>query len=87
MIEERTKDFDCELKVSASNMDMGALGGSGIQVIINGEDLDELKNAKPIEGEVKEENTSTTKKNEANKEQETTSKKNNEKPKRNKRTR
>ena len=30
IIEERTKDFDCELKVSASNMDMGALAGSGI---------------------------------------------------------
>ena len=58
IIEERTKDFDCELKVSASNMDMGALAGSGIQVIIKGEDLDELKSIaidiskeiKPIKG-------------------------------------
>ena len=58
MIEKRTKDFDCELKVSTSNMDMGALGGSGIQVIIKGEDLDELKSIaldvakeiKPIKG-------------------------------------
>ena len=58
IIEDRTKDFDCELKVSASNMDMGALAGSGIQVIIKGEDLDELKSIaidiskeiKPIKG-------------------------------------
>ena len=58
IIEERTKDFDCELKVSASNMDMGASAGSGIQVIIKGEDLDELKSIaldiskeiKPIKG-------------------------------------
>ena len=56
IIEDRTKD--CELKVSASNMDMGALAGSGIQVIIKGEDLDELKSIaidiskeiKPIKG-------------------------------------
>ena len=54
IIEERTKDFDCELKVSASNMDMGALAGSGIQVIIKGEDLDELKSiAKDISKEIK----------------------------------
>ena len=54
MIEERTKDFDCELKVSASNMDMGALGSSGIRVFINGEDLDELKSiAKEVAKEIK----------------------------------
>ena len=35
-------DLDAEITVSASDMDMTALGGSGIQVVIKGQDLDQL---------------------------------------------
>lgn len=43
LIYEKTKDMDCDIKVSASNMDMSALGGSGIQIIVKGTDLDKLQ--------------------------------------------
>lgn len=43
LIIEKTKDLDCKLSVSTSNMDMSALGGSGIQVTVKGNDLDKLK--------------------------------------------
>lgn len=43
MIEEKTKDLNCELSISASTMDMSSLGGSGIQIKIKGSDLDELQ--------------------------------------------
>ena len=42
-IEEDTKDVDCELDISMSNMDMSALGNSGIVVQVEGRDLDTLK--------------------------------------------
>ena len=33
---------ECELQVSTSNMDMSALGGSGMELVIRGKDIDEL---------------------------------------------
>ena len=43
LILEKTKDLDCKLDITTSNMDMSALGGSGIQLSVRGEDLDKLK--------------------------------------------
>ena len=40
---ERTKDLDCKISVNTSNMDMSALGGSGIEVLVKGRDLDGLR--------------------------------------------
>ena len=40
---DQTQDLDCEIEVSASMMDMSALGGSGISVEIKGKDLDTLQ--------------------------------------------
>ena len=42
MIYEVTEDMGGEVSVSASNMDLSALGGSGIQVDIRGYDLDTM---------------------------------------------
>lgn len=42
-IEKVTKDIDGELTVNMSNMDMSALGSSGINVQISGRDLDKLQ--------------------------------------------
>lgn len=42
-IEKRTEDIQAELTVSTSNMDMGALGNSGINIQIKGKDLDKLQ--------------------------------------------
>lgn len=42
-IEEVTKDAACELDISMSNMDMSALGSSGVVVEIKGKDLDTLQ--------------------------------------------
>lgn len=42
-IVKRTEDLDCELTVSTNNMDMSALGGSGIQVRVTGKELDKLQ--------------------------------------------
>lgn len=44
IITKKTKDLEADIKVNSSNMDMSALGGSGINLIIKGNDLDELKN-------------------------------------------
>lgn len=44
IITEKTKDLNAKIKVNSSNMDMSALGGSGINVIVNGDNLDKLKN-------------------------------------------
>lgn len=54
-IEEVTKDAACELDISMSNMDMSALGSSGVVVEIKGKDLDTLQTiakdmAKIVEG-------------------------------------
>lgn len=40
---KRTEDLDCEISVSTNNMDMSALGGSGIQIQIKGKELDTLQ--------------------------------------------
>lgn len=41
---KRTKDVEgCEVVVSTSNMDMSALGGSGLQIEIKGKDLEQLQ--------------------------------------------
>ncbi|MEE1313324.1 MAG: efflux RND transporter permease subunit [Lachnospiraceae bacterium] len=42
-IEKKTKDFDCELDISSSTMDMGSIAGNGISVVIKGSDMDELR--------------------------------------------
>ena len=42
---EKTEDLDIELTVSTSDMDMTAMGGSGIEVILKGNDLDVLSEA------------------------------------------
>lgn len=41
-IKEKTKSLDCEVTVSSS-MDTSSLGGSGLQIIVKGDDLDKLK--------------------------------------------
>ncbi len=43
LIAEKTADLNCDLSISTSNMDMSALGGSGISIDIKGDDLDTLK--------------------------------------------
>lgn len=42
-IEDMMADLDCEVTASGSTMDMSALGGSGISVMIKGRDIDTLK--------------------------------------------
>ncbi|XTR38753.1 efflux RND transporter permease subunit [Paraclostridium tenue] len=44
IITEKIKDLNAKIKVNSSNMDMSALGGSGINVIVKGDNLDKLKN-------------------------------------------
>lgn len=44
-IEKKCKDLDCEVTASGSSMDMSALGGSGISVLVKGQNLDDLKQA------------------------------------------
>ncbi|MDD3243398.1 MAG: efflux RND transporter permease subunit [Eubacteriales bacterium] len=41
-IEQLTEDLACELSVKTSNIDLSILGGSGIEVIVRGDDLDQL---------------------------------------------
>ncbi len=43
LIEQVTADLGVTVDVSSSTMDMSALGGSGIQVLIQGNDLDKLQ--------------------------------------------
>ena len=43
MIENATKDLDCQVTVATSGMDMSALGGSGLSIKIKGRDLDSLR--------------------------------------------
>ena len=43
LITEKTSDLDCKISVNTSTMDMSALGGSGVEVIIKGKDLDKLQ--------------------------------------------
>ncbi len=42
-IEDKTGDLDCTLTLSANSMDLSALGGSGMDVVIEGDDLDTLR--------------------------------------------
>lgn len=44
LIYEKTDDMDVELVVQSSTMDLSMLGGSGIQIMIKGSDLDILAN-------------------------------------------
>lgn len=39
----KTSGLNCEIEVSTSNMDMSSLGGSGIEVVIKGNELDKLQ--------------------------------------------
>lgn len=43
MILDKTKDYDCEISVSASTMDMSSMMTEGIVVQIKGKDFDELQ--------------------------------------------
>lgn len=40
---KKTKKFDCEIEIQESNMDMSALGGSGISIEVKGNDLNKLR--------------------------------------------
>lgn len=42
-IYNKTKDMNCKIDVSASNMDMSALGGSGISIQVKGNEFDMLQ--------------------------------------------
>lgn len=39
-----TKDLNCEIEVSTSNMDLSALSGSGLEIVIKGNDIPTLEN-------------------------------------------
>lgn len=39
----KTKKFDCEIQIQESNMDMSALGGSGISIEVKGNDMETLR--------------------------------------------
>jgi multidrug efflux pump subunit AcrB len=56
----RTEDLDCKIVVSTSNMDMSALGGSGIEVLVKGRDLDQLLLIGTDVAEILEETEGTT---------------------------
>ena len=43
MIMDKTKDYDCEISVSASTMDMSSMMTEGVVVQIKGKDFDELQ--------------------------------------------
>jgi len=42
-IYELTDDLECNISVSTSNMDLSALGGAGIEVLVKGRDIDTLQ--------------------------------------------
>lgn len=42
-IMEKTKDLDAEISVSTSNMNLGAIAGDGMEIIVSGRDLDVLR--------------------------------------------
>ncbi|MGL5329529.1 MAG: efflux RND transporter permease subunit [Peptostreptococcaceae bacterium] len=43
MINEKIENMDANFNISASNMDMSALGGAGVQIQIKGTELDEIQ--------------------------------------------
>lgn len=51
MILEKTKEFDCEISVSASTMDMSSLMTEGVVAQIKGKDFDELQDIAKTVGE------------------------------------
>ena len=54
-IKELTRDLEAKISINTANMDMTALGGSGIEVLIKGRNLDGLKDiAKEISEILKE---------------------------------
>lgn len=42
-IEKSTEDLECTVTATGSSMDLSALGGSGVQLVIKGPELDELE--------------------------------------------
>lgn len=42
-IKEKTKSLDCDISIASSSMDTSSLGGSGLSIIVKGDELDELK--------------------------------------------
>lgn len=42
-IAEKTENLDCEVEVNASAMDMSALTGNGVRIVVKGKDLDKLQ--------------------------------------------
>lgn len=42
-IKKSTADLNCEISIATSNMDMSALGGSGIEVLVKGREFDTLR--------------------------------------------
>lgn len=55
LITEKTKDFDCEISVQASSMDMSALMTAGISIMVKGKELDTLQDLARQVGEKLEE--------------------------------
>ena len=43
IIEEKTKDINAEISIETSTMDLSALGGSGISIMVKGRDLDMMQ--------------------------------------------
>ncbi|MEG2770623.1 MAG: efflux RND transporter permease subunit, partial [Oscillospiraceae bacterium] len=43
-IQKKIKDLDCTMDIQTSNMDMSMLGGSGIEIVIKGKDLNKMQN-------------------------------------------
>lgn len=43
VIDDKTSDLNCDMSIQSSNMDMSALGGSGISVKVKGNDTDKLQ--------------------------------------------
>ncbi len=43
VIIEKTQNMNCDIDISTSNMDLSALGGAGVEVIVKGNDLDILQ--------------------------------------------
>ncbi len=56
---EMTADMEAEIEVSTSSMDMSALGGSGVSVMIKGRDLDRLQEIAKEVAEIVEETEGT----------------------------
>jgi HAE1 family hydrophobic/amphiphilic exporter-1 len=42
-IEKKTQDYDCELEISTSMMNMSSVMGSGVSITVKGTDLDQLR--------------------------------------------